>query len=517
MVFPITDPIIGATLLDGAPTVPEFQSQVAEEEESYAKTTTGPFSRSSYTKVLGISWDDQSDNFLFDFTDLIEYARQLPPSKRSVLKFNAKIYDPLGLLSPFVIRLKVLFQVLCSNQHKWDEPLQGEILDVWNNATAELTSIMSVKIPRCYFLMNACPIDTQLHRFCDVSLQAYAAVVYVRSVYQNGHTEVRIVALKTRVSPMKKPTIPRLGLLGADLLSRLTATVCETIPNSQIIYWTDSTTVMYWIRHTKPWKQYISNRVREIHQLTNKDSWIYCPGLLNPANMPSRGLSGIDLAESNVWWTGPNFLKLDEKEWPVSADCELNDDIKSELMKQSTEMSHVLLTPSERVSQIQNVDKILDCTRFSSFNSLLRTTAYVLRFINACRKDTTNDSTINLSAAELNHAEKCWIRCVQSQSFKEEIQCILKGDQSSSIRVKQFGLFLQEGILKCYGRINNSSLPLSSKQPILLPHNHPFVTLLVCHFHEVVKHGGVNDTLTALRERYWILRGRQIVKRIINQ
>jgi len=74
----------------------------------------------------------------------------------------------------------------------------------------------------------------------------------------------------------------------------------------------------------------------------------------------------------------PKFLKLDEKEWPLSVDCELNNDIKSELMKQSTEMSHVLLASSERVSQIQNVDKILDCTWFSSFNSLLRATAYIL-------------------------------------------------------------------------------------------------------------------------------------------
>ena len=131
-----------------------------------------------------------------------------------------------------------------------------------------------------------------------------------------------------------------------------------------------------------------------------------------------------------------------------------------------------------------------------------------MRFIKACRKGATNDSTINLNATEVNHAEVCWIGCVQSQNFKEEIECILKDDSSGSIGVKQFGLFLQDGMLKCYGRINNSSLKLSSKQPILLPHNHPFVTLLVRHFHEVVKHCGVNDTLIALRERYWILRGR---------
>ena len=89
----------------------ESQSQVAEEEESYAKITIDSFSRCSCTRVLGISWDNQTDDFLFDFTNLIVYVRQLQPSKRSVLKFTAKIYDPLGLLSSFVICLKVLFQV----------------------------------------------------------------------------------------------------------------------------------------------------------------------------------------------------------------------------------------------------------------------------------------------------------------------------------------------------------------------------------------------------------------------
>jgi len=116
----------------------EPQSQVAEEETSYAKTTLDQFSRSSYTRVLDIIWVNQTDDFLFDCTDLIVYVRQLPPSKRSVLKFTAKIHDSLGLLSPFMIRLKVLFQVLCTNQPKWDQPLQGEVLDVWNNTTIEL-------------------------------------------------------------------------------------------------------------------------------------------------------------------------------------------------------------------------------------------------------------------------------------------------------------------------------------------------------------------------------------------
>jgi len=208
-----------------------------------------------------------------------------------------------------------------------------------------------VRIPRCYLLTDCSPIDVQFHGFCDTSLQVYAAVLYVRSVYPNGHVEVRIVVSKTGVSPMKRPTIPRLELLGAVLLSRLSATVTEM--SDHILDRLHHCDVLDQI--LEPWKQYINYRAKEIHQLTNKDSWRHCSGLLNPADMPSRGLSGIDLAKSDVWWTGPEFLKLEEKECPLSCDYELNDDIKSELMKQSTEMSHVLLSSLERVGQIQNI------------------------------------------------------------------------------------------------------------------------------------------------------------------
>lgn len=69
--------------------------------------------------------------------------------------------------------------------------------------------------------------------------------------------------------------------------------------------------------------------------------------------------------------------------------------------------------------------------------------------------------------------------------------------------------------MKCQGRINNSTLPLNSKRPILLPSHHPFVDLLIRQYHERSKHGGVNDTLMMLRERYWILKGRHSVKRVV--
>ena len=52
-------------------------------------------------KILGLSWDVIKDEFRFDFTELIAYVKSLPPTKRSLLKASAKLFDPLGLISPF--------------------------------------------------------------------------------------------------------------------------------------------------------------------------------------------------------------------------------------------------------------------------------------------------------------------------------------------------------------------------------------------------------------------------------
>jgi len=75
--------------------------------------------------------------------------------------------------------------------------------------------------------------------------------------------------------------------------------------------------------------------------------------------------------------------------------------------------------------------------------------------------------------------------------------------------IDQFGLFLDgQNLLKYRGRINKAHLSTAEKNPIFMPPKHQVVKLLVTDMHTGVKHGGINDTLVALRERYWILCGR---------
>ena len=107
--------------------------------------------------------------------------------------------------------------------------------------------------------------------------------------YENGHVSVCLILSKTRVAPLKEQTIPQLELLGATTLSRLVSCICK---NSNLdydtYYWTDSVTVLCWLKNYKQWKQYVKNRIEEIQNLTDAECWRFCRGNENPADLPSR-------------------------------------------------------------------------------------------------------------------------------------------------------------------------------------------------------------------------------------
>jgi len=510
---------------------------VTEEDLSYAKTTVAQETsvmEDKQVKILGIIWNFETDEFLFNLTEVIKYARSLPFTKRSLLRWSSKIFDPLGFLTPFTIRLKNLFQEICVNKVDWDDELQEDTRKRWNNLISELDSLNGIRVPRCYFTNRKKPKNIQIHGFSDASERAYAAVVYLRVVYEDDTVEVKLIASKARVTPSTKQSIPRLELLGAAILARLVDTITNTLPfEAEKFYWVDSMVVLHWIKNERSWKQYIQNRVNEIRRLTTATSWRFCPGLNNPADNPSRGMSGNDLVASNTWWSGPEFLCQGEEAWPINSNTSQtdNDTILREVTKQPRNCVHSLATSNETNNATLNLDEIIDISRYGYLNKLLRIIAYVLRFVNIVKGQQRshqrrrsprkpNHVNISLTASEIHQAETIWIKSIQGSSFSKEIDFLSTRNSGSSapLYVSQFGLFLDEQcILKCKGRLNNASLDLGSKNPILLPSRHRFVELLIEDAHNRVKHNGIRDTLTTIRERYWILRGREATKRIIKK
>ena len=198
----------------------EVKSPVMEEEESYVNSQFNlcepSFSSSEVSKLLGLLWERSSDCFTFDFTKLTEYAKHLPCTKRSLLRVSSKIFDPLGFLSPFVIKLKLMFQALCIEGGDWDTPITGVLTEQWNKVVMEMCELNSVRIPRCYFHADSFIVSRQVHGFSDASNSAYAAVMYIRTEYIHGAVDVKLVVAKTKVSPIKGQSIPRLELMAAS-------------------------------------------------------------------------------------------------------------------------------------------------------------------------------------------------------------------------------------------------------------------------------------------------------------
>lgn len=519
-----------------APAEESETAQNLKREESASDKDVKPETE-QFVKILGIYWDVIRDEFHYDLSELIEYAESLPATKRSVLKLSAKIFDPIGLLTPFTISMKVLFQCLCVEKVNWDESLEGEALAKWKTFINDLNALKNIRVPRCY--ANYSPTQStvcsyQIHGFSDASERAYAAVVYLRTEFSNGETQVNIMTSKTRVAPIKRQSIPRLELLGASLLAQLVHSTQQTIqsvlPIEGTFLWTDSFTTLCWIKNAKAWKPYVQHRVSKIRELSNEANWNFCPGELNPADLPSRGCGGEQLAQNQTWWNGPKFLRLSRDHWPESPQTSAlseNKDALQEVVKNPVSVTHSLVT-TESEDHSVNLSQVIDIERYSSVTRLLRVTAYVLRFIRNAKKSVSNRETPKsperssrkeLNAQELNQAEMLWIKTVQTASFAKELEFLQsKRGTFPPVYVTQFNLFLNDQqIIRCKGRVSNAPLSEESKNPILLPSKHPLTNLIIQDVHSKIKHSGIKDTLTTIRERFWVPRGREAVKRILRK
>ena len=455
--------------------------------------------------ILGVCWDPGKDQLVYRLDSIADLASSIEPTKRNVVSTVGRFYDPLGFMAPVVIKFKVFFQTLCDSKVSWDEPLPETMIQQWQDLVRGLRG-QPISLSRTYFA-GSCPdlMSCYLCGFCDASSKAYAAVVYL-VVESKENVTVSFVSSKTRVAPMQSQTIPRLELLSALLLSRLLTTVTEilqpVLPIGSPKCFTDSQVALYWIQGIeKEWKPFVQNRVNEIRKLIPVVHWKHCPGTINPADIPSRGFTQQELSASRLWLYGPEWLRTGVEE-EESNTPSMPDQCQKEL---KAKMTHNLLT-AEHPS---GIGEVMNSEDYGSMCRLLRVTAYVLRAVEAFKsKKATPTSPTPLTAQEMAEAEKLWIAHVQT-SFNT--------DRNFEMWKRQFGLSRDEaGLWRCGGRLTNADIPPTTKHPLFLPRKHHLTSLIVREAHERVRHNGVKETLTELRARYWIVKGRSLVRSIIH-
>ena len=212
---------------------------------------------------------------------------------------------------------------------------------------------------------------------------------------------------------------------------------------------------------------------------------------------------------------GPPFLLDPPEKWPVMPTSRNTADVDQEVAKTLPRIVNTFATFANSNTEA-DISKVIDITRFSALIKLLRVTALVLKFVDYCKGqgDVRNQ---RLTATDLERAETMWIKSVQRSSFDSKLQSF-GGHSVASLLQKQLNLFLdKEGVIRCQGRIDHSTVPESSKTPILMPKRHHFTELLIMHRHNQVFHDGICETLNLIRETHWIKRGREAVKRVLHK
>ncbi|XP_050061681.1 uncharacterized protein LOC126551703 [Aphis gossypii] len=446
-------------------------------------------------KILGLKWDPRADVFSFNTK-----PSSTIPKKRSVLSDIARVFDPLGLLSPITFWTKHVMQQLWTTGITWDDNIPTDIAALWTRYQSELKSIVSISIPRRITYENT--INVQLHAFSDSSEKGYSAAVYLRTETAVS-THCHLVTGKSKVAPLKRSTIPRLELCGAVLAAKLLRFVVDTYSKRLQIdtlhAWTDSTTALAWIQSfPHRWATFVANRTSQIHELTSPDIWHHVPTQDNPVDCASRGLFPLELVAHPLWWTGPAFLLAPSETWPSAAPRlnKTNDHVSTEARKCT-----VLLTMNTC-----SVTEVLH--RFSSFNKIINIVAYCLRLSTSRPSEFTHI----VDASERARALLDLVYFVQQTSYSDDISLLTKGLRCSPA-IRKLDPFLDvDGFLRVGGRLNNADLPYAHKHPLLLPCHHRLTLLLIDYHHQRLKHPGSASLQATLQHEFWIPSVRKIIQ-----
>lgn len=459
------------------------------------------------SRVLGLRWIVKDDLLGF-----VSRTPDKPRTKRGLLAELSTLYDPLGFISPFTIRARTLFQELWITGIDWDDAIGPETTEKWLAWRAELPDLENFSLPRRYWPLDFVPCRIELHVFCDASEKAFCCVCYIRVVDENATVHVALVLSRTRVSPTckKQLTLPRLELQSAVLGIRLSETIQKelSLPWDLVRFWSDSVTVLQYINNdSKRFKTFVSNRVAEIRASSEPSQWSHVPGITNPADDGTRGLSIRELlSPDHRWLNGPSFLWGPQGSWPQMPGPLAVPSEDPEVKKSVSAMKKEEIAPT-----------VVNPNDFSSFHHLLCITAWCKRFVYHTRHP-DDRHFVPLTGAELRSAKIYWLRSAQLDVYSAEIEILSSGKDntlhSTSNLIPLLPKF-EKGFLRVGGRIDKALIPYDARHQIILPPDHRVTILLLLDIHERMQHAGPATVAAHFRQTYWVVKGPSQVKKAL--
>ena len=258
-------------------------------------------------RALGVMWCVENDSFRFRIE-----LRDRPLTRRGVLSTICSIYDPNGYIGPVTLKGKQILQQICRNKLDWDSPVPEYLRPQWEKWRQEIKRLEKLEIKRCVKPNDFGPVKAvEMHYFSDASVEGYGQCSYLRLINEHDQVHCSFVVGKTRVTPLKHKTIPRLEFAATTTSGRMSELVRNELeyPEIKEFFWTDSRVVLGYISNeAKRLHVYVANRVQQIHDLTDPNSGFYVETKNNPTDEASRGLTAKQLVEGSSWLIGQEFL-----------------------------------------------------------------------------------------------------------------------------------------------------------------------------------------------------------------
>ena len=488
------------------------------------------------TKALGVVWIPEDDELVVRTGVMAK-----EPTRRGILATVSSVYDPLGIVAPFVLSGRTILQELCRLELGWDQILPLHLEDMWKKWVEALPMLAEYRIDRCLIPRDfgEC-VDAQVHHFSDASEKGFGSVAYLRLTNAEGRIWCSFLCGKARVAPLKAITIPRLELVAAVMAVRINKRIEKAMDLSanSTHFWSDSMTVINYIRNTKTrFHVFVANRLKMIHDGSSISQWRYIPGSMNPADEASRG------HQTERWLRGPEFLWKPESEWPhqpfddaevLPSDPEVKANSLVVKKRPSTEVGDQVDDEPNTVGFQHAVDPVQKLAEhYSSWYRLKKAVAWLMRARNVLQakaksktKPCATNFTGELTVEELEAAAKVIIKSTQKQVYGEEMAVLEKRSIKSGQEVKgchvkkssplrNLDPLLDDGLLRVGGRLRASTLEHGRKHPLILPGDSHVARLIIEDTHRQAGHQGREHVLAALRERFWVTKGNTAVRRVL--
>ena len=543
--------------------------------------------------ILGLKLDLNTSEFMFDLDDKFSRfdANADIITRRDIVAVASMIFDTQGFVSPYIMQYKKLLPLLWHKGTKWDDNLIGKI----DKETGELDLVaeQSVKGFRAWisdvnqlkelrFPRNVEGVLDSIAIFGDASKTGIGCVAYAIKLREDGTRRAHIIYSKSSLMPKNLRskaeaqdalTIARAELIGMlncfNMSEYIQNALKPNLPTSKIHVFTDSLLnlqrVQRGIGKSKPWEE---RRVLKILERKGDSTISFCPGVLNPADLPSRGCDMADLKNRFEFWSqGPEFLTLPRSQWPKQpspAEKIANENVESAgdnmadpdvglymsqlhaLLQSDIECRNILAASSQVEEQPEETFLTRLMERFSSPRKARAVMTYCRRFIQKARKQKGTEpeptaSKENLPALpnykcgvpitvdEARQADIIFAREAQRQHLSKEMDALKeaqeKDDQNdkpvvwkvkfaSNSPLKHLAVYYdpKDKLIRLRTRLHlSSTIPFDTTNPIVLP-KCKWGEQLLLEIHQDRYHCSQRQTFNEMKKRFWMLGGFSYVK-----